>query len=58
MDRIEVSFDRQTDRAFLDVGKVYLLRTRLEAAKELFEVGGMTKQEFVEELKDIRSKLK
>lgn len=37
--------------------KVYLIRTRIECAAHLFNVGGLSKREFARELEDIRTKL-
>ena len=49
-------------REFLNVGvpelvKIYTLRTRLDCASKLFEVGGMNKREFTAELERIRKTL-
>ena len=49
-------------REFLNVGipelvKIYTLRTRLDCASKLFEVGGMNKREFAAELGQIRKAL-
>lgn len=37
--------------------EVYLIRTRIECAAHLFDVGGLNKREFARELEDIRTKL-
>lgn len=36
---------------------VYLIRTRIECAAHLFDVGGLNKREFARELENIRTKL-
>ena len=49
-------------REFINVGipelvKIYTLRTRLDCASKLFEVGGMNKLDFAAELRQSRKAL-
>lgn len=54
---MDVELRKFVDEGIPELVKIYTLRTRLECACELFEVGGLNKHEFKAELKDIRMHL-
>ena len=57
MDIVEQRFKQTVSECLPALTEVYLLRTRVECAAHLYEVGGLTKRSFAEELDKIRNQL-
>lgn len=57
MDDVEFQFKRAVAECLPDLLRVYLIKTRLECASHLYEVGGLTRRLFAEELENMRDQL-